>query len=345
MQRLAQFDVTRQFKRPASRLAAQILFGMVCALAMIGVRTLLNVVAPLSGPFALVYPTVLIATLFGHWRAGLVALFVSFGWAWYFVLGPSLAFGFLDPTDPARVVINFLSCCIVLVFAEAFRRAVEVNARRAEVELARRKLLMADLEHRTKNNFQLVASLLAIQKRRDATPGIADALDMAIGRINTFSDAYSTLTLGHGEDAGDEGGEVDMVDYLTRLTERLGRASLPDTVDLKLEIAPLALPREKAVAIGLFANEALTNCAKYAFVDGRAGSVTVRMTPDADGGWALEIVDDGMGKSNGAPAGEGLGSNLFAAFAQQADADHAIDIGERGARVSMASRRAEPTIN
>jgi two-component sensor histidine kinase len=338
MHRLANFFVSRTIDRPAAKVAAQVTFGVVCAMAMIGVRSLIDIVAPTSGPFAMVYPTVLIATLFGHWRGGVTALIVSFMWAWYFVLSPTLSFTFVDPTDPPRVLINLVSCTVVLFFAEAFRKAVRANTDAAARELARRKMLMADLEHRTKNNFQLVASLLSIQKRRDATPEIAAALDDAIGRVNTFSDAYSTFALEVGED-GEGDGDVDMAEYLTRLTMRVGRACLHDKVRMKIECDPLNLPREKAVAVGLFANEALTNCGKYAFGDGRAGSVVVRLRSTGEEEWSLEIEDDGAGKKAMPRAGGGLGSSLLEAFAHQAGANHHVEISDGGARVELTTAK------
>lgn len=335
MHRLAHFDISKPFRHARSKIGAQLVFGLVCALAMIGVRSLLDVVAPTSGPFALVYPTVLIATLFGHWRAGLTALLFSFGWAWYFVLEATSSFTFVVPSDPARVAINFAACSILIVFAEAFRRAVRSYAEKADLELARRKLLMADLEHRTKNNFALVASLLAIQKRQDTTPGIERALDLAINRIHTFKDAYSNLTLDPDDDS-----DIDMVEYLSRLTTRVAKASLNENVRVDLQIADVVMPREKAVAIGLFTNEALANCGKYAFADGRPGSVALTLSSLDGDGWQLDIVDDGAGSRSGIPKEEkgGLGRDLFTAFAMQAEAEHTIDIDEGGARVSLRSR-------
>lgn len=335
MQRLARFDISQNLRTPASRAAGQIVFGLVCAMAMIGLRSVIDVVAPTSGPFALVYPTVLIATLFGHWRGGVAALILSFFWAWYIVLETPYSFAFAQPSDPARVAINFLSCLVVVVFAEAFRRAVRTNSEWAERELARRQVLMADLEHRTKNNFQLVASLLSIQKARDPAPGLSAALDDAINRVRTFADAYATLKLDTIDDS-----DVEMDDYLARLARRVGEASLPPDVTLHVDVAPMSLPREKAVAIGLFVNEALSNCGKYAFFDGRGGSVTVTLAGDADN-WALEVRDDGAGRHAVAASRAGLGSDLFAAFASQAEAEHLVEIMDVGARAALAARRAD----
>ena len=104
MQRLTQFDVTRQFISRRGKITAQFVFGGVCAGAMIGLRSVIDVIAPSSGPFALIYPTVLLATLYGRLRAGLTALVLTFGWVWYFVLPSPSSFSYVNPTDPARVL-------------------------------------------------------------------------------------------------------------------------------------------------------------------------------------------------------------------------------------------------
>ncbi|MEE8230422.1 MAG: DUF4118 domain-containing protein, partial [Qipengyuania citrea] len=193
MHRLANFDVSRQFLARRSKVAAQIVFGGMCAAAMIGVRSLIDVWAPVSGPFALIYPTVLLATLYGHWRAGVVALTVTFCWAWFFILPPARSFLFADPTDPMRVLLNAASAVVVVVFAEAFRRAAQATLSEIRERADRRLTLLAELEHRTKNNFALVASMLELQKRRIPQAELHAPLDDAVGRVRTFADAYSAL--------------------------------------------------------------------------------------------------------------------------------------------------------
>ena len=127
MHRLANFDVSRQFLTRKGKVTAQITFGTLCGAAMIGLRSLFDMWAPLSGPFALIYPTVLLSTLYGHWRAGIAAFLVTFLWAWFFVLPLPSSFFFADPTDPPRVMLNGICALIVLVFAEAFRRAAHAT--------------------------------------------------------------------------------------------------------------------------------------------------------------------------------------------------------------------------
>jgi len=312
-------------------LVTQIVFGLCLAVAMIGLRAIIDIVAPTSGPFAMVYPTVLIATLFGRLWAGIVCLVVSFLWAWYVVLPYNWSFEFAQEGDTARVLINFLSCCVVLALAEVFRAAVRVREAELNDSLDRRRWLMAELQHRTKNNFALVASMIELQKRRQKNPQAAAALEDAANRVFSFSRAYAQLAV---DEADRKEGDIDMASYLEDVIDHLAHASFGEDVQVVREIAPIALPRKQAVAIGLFLNEALTNAAKYAFEDGRGGRIDIAL----EGGphdWRLEVRDNGLGNKAVSEADGGLGKSLMRTFANQAEAEHSIDVSEAGCRVVL----------
>lgn len=338
MQRLAQFDITNQFLSRGGKLAAQVVFGLVCAGAMIGLRAFYDVFAPTSGPFALIYPTVLLATLYGHWRAGIVTLTVTFAWAWYFVLPATGSFTFTDPTDPARVLLNGACCLVVIFFAEVFRKAAHSTMADIQRAADRRLALLAELEHRTKNNFALVASMLEIQKRRTGNEALHRPLDDAVGRVRTFAEAYSNLDIEQAEDR-----EVGMRSYLDILLDRLEAAAFPPNLQLYREIEDIELPRETAVAIGLYLNEALSNALKYGFPDERRGTVGVYFhVRDKD--WRLSIEDNGIGLSSESEAGGGLGASLMAAFAQQAGAEHWMTPLEPGFRATLSNNVDEMAV-
>lgn len=333
MHRIALFDVSRSVRGKFAQSAAQVAFGIGCALGMIGVRSAIDLFTPHTGPFALVYPTVLIATLFGHFLGGAIAWGVAFGWAWFIVLPYSWSFAFENPDDFSRVIINAASGLVVLVLAEAFRRAVRQAHDQLTADAERRLNLIADLEHRTKNNFALVAGMLDIQRRRHDEPAVQSALEDASRRVKTFAQAYSTLALAQGE-----GSAVAMKPYLEDIVDRLAAASFNDGVRVTRQISSCTLPREEAVAIGLYLNEALANCAKYAFADRAQGVVEVDFNCSPDG-WQLGIKDDGCGVAEGAaPPAIGLGSQLMQAFAQQAGGAHELHLSEHGCEVRLTSR-------
>tara|TARA_B100000678_G_C18199107_1_gene498685 strand:- start:580 stop:1617 length:1038 start_codon:yes stop_codon:yes gene_type:complete len=320
-----------------SPIVTQIVFGLCLAVAMIGLRALIDTVAASSGPFALVYPTVLIATLFGRLLAGIVCLIVSFLWAWYVVLPDSWSFAFAQDGDLSRVLINFLSCCIVVALAEVFRAAVRLREAELEDSLDRRRWLMAELQHRTKNNFALVASMIELQKRRQDNPDAAAALEAAANRVFSFSRAYAQLAV---DEADRQEGDIDMASYLEDVIDHLVDASFDKDIRVVRRIAPIPLPREQAVAVGLFLNEALTNAAKYAFADGRGGMLEIILegTP-AD--WRLAVRDDGAGSAAQSDRDGGLGKSLMATFARQAEAEHSVDVTEDGCHVTLARIAAD----
>jgi two-component sensor histidine kinase len=335
MQRLANYDVSRQFASPGGKLVAQLTFGFMCAAAMVGLRTIFNVWAPVSGPFALIYPTVLLATLYGHWRAGIVAFLTTFLWAWFFVLPEQRSFFFSDPTDPARVVLNAFSALIVLIFAEAFRRAARSTVDQITESADHRLTLLADLEHRTKNNFALVASMLEIQKRRIPQVELQGPLDDAVGRVRTFAEAYSALSNEHSSDQG-----VAMRPYMEQLLSRLENSAIPPSIRVVREIDEAILPREAAVAMGLYLNEAIVNAVKYAFPNGRTGTISVFFHV-RDGKWRLTIDDDGVGADAESHSPGGIGSKLLNAFAHQAGATHHAGPVLNGFRTEMRMKEEE----
>lgn len=333
MQRLVQFDISSQFLTVRGQRVAQYAFGTVSAGAMIGLRSGFDLVAPTSGPFALIYPTVLLATLYGHWRAGLAAYLITFLWAWYYILPAPSSWNFIDPTDPARVALNALCCAIIIVFAEAFRRAARSTFQEIQKAADRRLTLLAELEHRTKNNFALVASMLELQKRRSLDPHLKKAIDDAAGRVRAFADAYSNLS---NEEV--EGNEVAVKPYLNVLLDRVQSAAFPPNINLYREIEPAMLPRESAAAIGLYLNEALTNSLKYAFPEGKPGTIGVFFHAN-EGEWSLTIDDDGIGLSSPVGSPGGIGSNLMDAFAQQCGAYHQKGAIIGGFRATLTSNK------
>lgn len=203
-----------------------------------------------------------------------------------------------------------------------------------DAEIARRALLLRELEHRTKNNFALVVSLLNMQQRQQSDPQVIHALELATSRINSFARANANLAERQGE-----GGCVEMGPYLREVVTHFANGAFHAGIKVACKVTDCRLPREVAVGIGLFTNEALTNCAKYAFPDGSNGRVEVGF--DCTGhGWVLVIEDDGVGEARAAAGsgdGTGLGNTLMRAFARQAQADYCLEASAAGRRLRLAA--------
>jgi len=172
--RLTSLDFS-DLARPVPPVLSQILFGVLCSVLAIALRMLTDIWLPGAGPFALTIPLVLVATLFGRWTAGIVCQTIVSLHAWFYVLPIQGSFDFADPTDGPRVFVNLVAGYFVVALAEIFRRAM----RHA---LADREALLLELEHRVKNSFMSIASVLRLQMRNAKDPATQAALQSAIGR-------------------------------------------------------------------------------------------------------------------------------------------------------------------
>ena len=274
----------------------------------------IDALTPGVAPFVLLFPAALVATLVGGWRCGAITFAVAEFWAWYYVI-PPLGLAFKGEAQPANLLLIFAAGMAVVAAAQLFRgwRAAR-GARATSRKLAERDLMLRELDHRMKNNFQTVASLLRLQLRRTADEPAREALQEALNRVLSISEAHRNLYA-----AGDDLEHVDMGVYLGDLCTNLADALLlGEKVRLQCSIEPGALERDRAVAIGLIVNELVTNAAKHAFCEGKPGEIRVAFAHN-DEGYRLTVEDNGRGlPADYATRGPGLGRGLVEAFTRQA---------------------------
>lgn len=334
MRRVGEIDLPDRLAPGIPVWVTQIGVGILCACGGGVVRFFFDLVSPGTGPFALVFPALILATLFARWPAGVLTAAISILYAWRVVLvkeGPTSA-SLADPTGIHRMLVIAAAAAITIFIAEGFRRAVRHAAAERDREIADRDLFLAEFDHRMKNNFAIVAGLLDMQKRRAEDPATAAALETARMRVESIAQAHRHLYRG-----GDRLGVVEMGDYLHQLCGALAEALfLSGKVTLVCEAEAAQVPRDRAVSIGLIVNELVTNAAKHAFVGRETGRIEVTFRNRGDG-WTVDVADNGVGLPSGstsAPPGS-LGTRLIDAFARQAEGRLHTESGPTGTRVTL----------
>lgn len=188
-----------------------------------------------------------------------------------------------------------------------------VQERTQELSAARDRsdMLLAEVNHRVANSLALVASMVGLQSRAAASEETRGALSEIQGRISAVAVLHKKLYT-----SGDVQ-SVALAEFLPSLLEQLEtsmRASGHQSF-LKPDIAPLSLPTDKSVSLGIIVAEWVTNAFKYAYPDSR-GEIRVTLARKADGAAELRVEDDGVGRDDsGAPKGTGLGTRLVSALA------------------------------
>jgi two-component sensor histidine kinase len=230
------------------------------------------------------------------------------------VLTNGAAWGVLEvdstaPRDFTEDTTDFLTAAAALIGTVLRHNAPPEEARMmaAAAEAQRREILLREMQHRVKNNFQLVLSSISIQKRRSQGAEVHRALDHVASRINAISLAHDQLAPRH------EGQTVRLSDYIRALCSAI-RQQIED-VEVDVESDELELSIDRALPVGLILNETAMNSIKHAFgPDG--GRITVRLVGGIGFGEArLTLSDNGRGIINVSENGSGL--KLIASLARQ----------------------------
>jgi len=188
-------------------------------------------------------------------------------------------------------------------------RSVKQKADELAAALADKDVLFQEVHHRVKNNLQVISSLLTMQSLHVRDEVARNTLKDALDRIHSMGLVHQTLY------ERNLAANVDLGAYFGRLAEALagsygsGKGGVTVQVD-----ASGTLELERAVPLGMLANEALSNALKHAFADGRHGTVQVSLH-QADGRWRLVVQDDGCGIA--AEPGRGIGFGLIRALSRQ----------------------------
>lgn len=217
----------------------------------------------------------------------------------------------------------------------AFRQALERARFRREAAAAqetvrqardRAELLLREVNHRVANSLGLAASLIRMQTSLVSDPVAIAALQETQMRIQAIGKVHRHLY------TSKEIGVVDVDGYLKSLLNEVDTSMHDDLRphSISVDVEPVQLATDKAVSLGLIVSELVTNAFKYAYADGGAGEIRVRVRHIGDGRVLLAVEDDGRGFDPKAPAiGTGLGTKILNAMASTMGATLAYDLNHR----------------
>lgn len=142
---------------------------------------------------------------------------------------------------------------------QAFKKVAEQKdlIERREQEKA---LLLKELNHRVKNNLQMVSSMFSLQASHFRGLPAADALLSARRRIDALMLIHQKL---YHENVDTH---INLNDYIKELTDNL-LFSFDKKADCKLDLSAVLIDIDSAIPLGIVINELLTNSLKYGAKD------------------------------------------------------------------------------
>jgi two-component sensor histidine kinase len=216
---------------------------------------------------------------------------------------------------------------------ELHRMAETIDARDTALNAAldAKTALTREVNHRVKNNLQIVTSLLTLQADRVADAYARDALGQARARIAALGLIHRVL---YEHDTHNVLGTVNMRLLIAELCSQLRAANRSQgVIDLRCDCKDMQLSVDQAVPVTLFIVEAVTNAFYHGYEGKAAGLITIGLNA-SDGQAHLTVNDDGNGYAVGNPLGK-MGFELMNAFATQLSGTLDVTSDQSGTRINL----------
>jgi two-component sensor histidine kinase len=200
---------------------------------------------------------------------------------------------------------------------------------------AERELLLREVNHRVGNSLQIIASLLHLQANSATQDDVKAALTNAMGRVAAVAQVHRRLYTSQDLKS------VLLNQYLDALLDDLRRSAEGNRMSrLTLKAEPIEIDPDRAVAIGIIANELIMNAVKYAYPDG-AGPIHVDLHSEGND-VVLSISDDGVGTNGKSdPRSTGMGQRIVSAMASKLEATAERDPNHAGTRIVLRFARTK----
>ena len=159
-----------------------------------------------------------------------------------------------------------------------------------KASLREKEILLREIYHRTKNNMQVICSLLNLQSKYFKNEQVLKLSEETQNRIKSMAIVHEKLYQSKNLSS------INLKIYIEDLTHSLFSSYLIDTnkILLKITAEDIPLTIDSAVPCGLVINEIITNSLKYAFPEGRDGEIRIDLHSRGEGLIELRIADDGI---------------------------------------------------
>lgn len=164
---------------------------------------------------------------------------------------------------------------------------------RTQAALAEKEVMLKEINHRVKNNLQIIASLLNLQSRGTTDRQALHSFQVSQNRIKAMALVHDKLYR-----SGDLA-HVDLANYIHSLGDELKNSYGIVSTGIKFSgiAEQVYLGVDMAIPCGIIINELVPNALKYAFPNGESGEVVVLLRSE-NGQCVLTVKDNGVGISD-----------------------------------------------
>lgn len=235
--------------------------------------------------------------------------------------------------NSAMVIVIILLIGLVVViygrFLSAKRMKDELETINSElyetrISKAEKEVLLQEIHHRVKNNMQIISSLIRLQSNQTEVLNAKELFNETQNRINSMALVHEQLYRTKDFE------KLELNGYLTELVNHLITSYQIDIpIEQKIDLSLNKASIDYIIPIGLIVNEVISNSLKHAFHGLESGLVCMKFHENENGGYTLELSDNGRGDVENADdsgtATATLGMELIESLVTQIDGVMTLD--------------------
>jgi PAS domain S-box-containing protein len=163
------------------------------------------------------------------------------------------------------------------------------------ISFKEKEILLREVHHRTKNNLQVILSLLDLQSLTIRDKKMLGGIKDIQNRIRSIALVHEKLY--QSKDLSN----VNLKNYIQEVTNALIKSyeGSKHRISLILDIDYIFISLDTITTCGLIVNELVSNSLKYAFPNNRKGKIKIAIHATEGDEMELQISDDGIGLPEG----------------------------------------------
>lgn len=195
------------------------------------------------------------------------------------------------PIENPQLAERILGLVSIRAAGELERRDAADKLRRL---VAQKETLLRELQHRVKNNLNVVSSLIDLKAMELPEGAMREIFTETRNRVQSISAVYERLYLSEDLETVELGAYIrDLADIIFHAYE-IGEGK----VRLSVAAERAKLETKRAVPLGLILNELVSNALKYAYPGDARGELRIALSREG-GRIELSVSDDGVGLPSG----------------------------------------------
>jgi PAS domain S-box-containing protein len=167
------------------------------------------------------------------------------------------------------------------------------NEENIKNSLKEKEALLRELHHRTKNNMQVIISIMNLNSSKIDDKRISTVFNDINNRIQSMSLVHEKLY------KSENLSRINLSEYIAELCSSLkGSYSNNCNVEFKLDLESISVLIDAAIPLGLIITELISNSFKYAFPENKNGEIFLSLKNQSHEKIKIVVSDNGIGPGN-----------------------------------------------